>query len=198
VTVPGPLGVALAASAAAVAGAQVLHWSLARAAGEPKAGGEVAVVVLGVPGTNPVLRAVQRWRAALAVETAGRVSARRVVFTGGPTRSGRSEAAELAGIACGIGLDPALVVLEERSRTTRENVVHAAGLVGDATTVVLVSDVLHASRARSYWERHAVPAPPLVLADRYRPFDRVAIRTVVTLVELLYRASPVAGRRNGL
>ena len=112
-------------------------------------------------------------------------------------RSGRSEAAELAELACAIGLDPALVVLEERSRTTRENVVHAAGLIGEATTVVLVSDVLHAARARAYWKRQGSPVPALVLADRYRPFDRVGIRTLVTVVELLYRASPIAGRRNG-
>ena len=195
-TRPAPLVAGLAAVTAAVAAAQAVHWSLARTGTEPPADGEVVIVVLGVPGTNPVLRAVQRWRAALAAETAERLPVGRVVFTGGVTRSGRSEAAELAGLACRHGLDPALVVLEERSRTTRQNVQHAAGLVGDAAAVVLVSDVLHASRARSYWQRHDGPVPALVLADRYRPFDRVVIRTAVTVAELAYRATPIVGRRN--
>ncbi|MDH5289904.1 MAG: YdcF family protein, partial [Acidimicrobiia bacterium] len=76
--------------------------------------GRGAVVVLGVPGTNPLLRVAQRWRVdlALAAVATGRID--RVVFTGGSVRSERSEAAEMAEIAVTRGLDPALVVLDER------------------------------------------------------------------------------------
>ncbi len=156
--------------------------------GQVGAGG-VVLVVLGVPGSNALYRAVQRWRVALALDAQRRWGADRVVFTGGATRSARSEAEQMASLARRGGMDPALIVLEERARTTRENVVESARLLDGATLVVLVSDAFHASRARTYWREHAGPAAPqLVLADRYRPFDRIWLRTAVTLADLAYRA----------
>lgn len=151
--------------------------------------GRGAVVVLGVPGTNPLLRVAQRWRVdlALAAVATGRID--RVVFTGGPVRSERSEASEMAGIAVARGLDPALVVLDERSRSTWENVTEAARLVGPVDFVVLASDAFHAARARVYWwDQHGADASPLfVLADRYRRFDHLALRAPATVVEIVHR-----------
>jgi len=151
--------------------------------------GRGAVVVLGVPGTNPLLRMAQRWRVdlALAAVATGRID--RVVFTGGPVRSERSEAAEMAGIAVARGLDPALVVLDERSRSTWENVTEAARLVGPADFVVLASDAFHAARARVYWwdQQGAGASPLFVLADRYRRFDHLALRAPATVVEIVHR-----------
>lgn len=43
------------------------------------------------------------------------------------------------------------VVLEERAISTWENVFLTMPMVEDATTVILVSDPLHAARARRYW-----------------------------------------------
>ncbi len=151
--------------------------------------GRGAVVVLGVPGTNPLLRVAQRWRVdlALAAVATGRID--RVVFTGGPVRSERSEASEMADIAVARGLDPSLVVLDERSRSTWENVAEAARLVGPVDFVVLASDAFHAARARVYWwDQNGADASPLfVLADRYRRFDHLALRAPATVVELVHR-----------
>ncbi len=151
--------------------------------------GRGAVVVLGLPGTNPLLRVAQRWRVdlAMAAVATGRID--RVVFTGGPVRSGRSEAAEMAGIAVARGLDPDLVALDERSRSTWENVTEAARLVGPVDFVVLASDAFHAARARVYWwDQHGAEASPLfVLADRYRRFDHLALRAPATVVEVVHR-----------
>lgn len=151
--------------------------------------GRGAVVVLGVPGTNRLLRVAQRWRVdlALAAVATGRID--RVVFTGGAVRSERSEASEMAEIAVARGLDPALVVLDEHSRSTWENVTAAADLVGPAEFVVLASDAFHAARARVYWwDQHGADASPLfVVADRYRRFDHLALRAPATVVEIVHR-----------
>ncbi|MDH4365714.1 MAG: YdcF family protein, partial [Acidimicrobiia bacterium] len=97
--------------------------------------------------------------------------------------------AEMAEIAVTRGLDPALVVLDERSRSTWENITEAARLVGPADFVVLASDAFHAARARLYWwDQHGADASPLfVLADRYRSFDHLALRAPATVVEIAHR-----------
>lgn len=174
---------------AVVAVADQAYRRAARAAIEVAPPGRGVIVVLGVPDTNPVTRAVQRWRVDLAVRTWRWLGCDQVIFTGGAVRSSEAEAVQMAAVARGRGLDPAAIVIEDAATSTWENVTRASQLAGDVDYVVLVSDALHAARARNYWrDQHPGPAPALFLADRYRPLDHFWWRTPATLFELAHRA----------
>ena len=110
--------------------------------------GRVAVVALGFPsrrGGAP--HPLQRWRAGLTARTAEKLGASLVVFTGRGRPGSQSEAQVMANLA---DLQTA-TVLEEQSTDTWENVQNARPYVQSFEAVVLVSDPLHASRARQYW-----------------------------------------------
>ena len=78
------------------------------------------------------------------------------------------------------------MVLEERSRTTWENVAFTRELVAPGSLVVLVSDGVHVHRARRWWARQATDETSLVVADPGRhPFERVSITTPSALGQLL-------------
>ena len=193
---------AAAAVAVAVAVADQAYRRAARSAVAVPPPGRGVIVVLGVPGTNAATRAVQRWRVELAVQTWRWLACNRVIFTGGAVRSEEAEAAQMAAVARRLGLDPAVIVVEDSSTSTWENVTKASQLAGDVDYVVLVSDALHAARARNYWrDQHPGPVPALFLADRYRPLDHFWWRTPATMVELLHRArarlrsAPASGSR---
>jgi uncharacterized SAM-binding protein YcdF (DUF218 family) len=86
------------------------------------------------------------------------------------------------------GMDPTVIVLEENSQSTWENVAEASLKAEGAKSVVLVSDAFHASRARRYWNmQHPDSTQDLRLADRYSLLDHFWLRTPATLVELLHR-----------
>lgn len=131
-------------------GAAGAHAAAVKASARP--GDRLAVVVLGYPSRrNGRPHPIQRWRAELAVKSAAAYGAEMVVFTGGAGRSLRSEAAVVAELAEVMGLTSVSVLLEEQSTNTWENVAAAAELVGTADVIVIVSDPLHAARARLYW-----------------------------------------------
>ncbi|MEZ5266366.1 MAG: YdcF family protein [Acidimicrobiales bacterium] len=196
-----PVTVPIAACVAAcVAVSEVSCWAVAgggRAGRAPADAERAVVIVLGLPGSNPVLRAMQRWRVAMGLEAWRTHRCSPVIFSGGPTVSARSEASELAELAIAAGLDPSAVVLEERSLTTAENIEHCIPLVAGAgaDVVLLASHALHAARARTYWYGREGEHPELVLADAYRPLDRWWLRTPATYAELLYRVQARRGPR---
>jgi hypothetical protein len=214
---PGPLAraaaVVAAGAGAVVAVTELVHlWLVGHdddSVGDDGAGGiggrplpagtPGVIVVLGLPGTNPALRAAQRWRVDQALQLWRSGGWERVVFTGGAVRSAESEAAQMAALAVRSGLDEAAVVLDERSRSTWENVVEASRLVGDADVVAIMSDGLHAARARTYWRDQQGPAAPrLVLGHRHRPFRHLWIRVPSTAVEVLHRIKRRAGGPSAL
>jgi uncharacterized SAM-binding protein YcdF (DUF218 family) len=167
---------------------EALYWRAARNEIENNVSGDGVVVVLGVSGNGPAGRAVQQWRVDLATKTWNRCHCKKVIFTGGATRSKNSEASQMASIARLSGMDPTVIVLEENSQSTWENVVEASRMAEGARTVVLVSDAFHASRARRYWNmQHPDLTQDLQLADHYAFLDHFWLRTPATLVELLHR-----------
>jgi NADH dehydrogenase [ubiquinone] 1 alpha subcomplex assembly factor 1 len=87
------------------------HWRSARNEIESDASGDIVVVVLGVPGNGPAGRAVQQWRVDLATKAWKRCHCKKVIFTGGTTRSKNSEASQMASIARLSGMDPNVIVL---------------------------------------------------------------------------------------
>ncbi len=179
---------------AAVGVSELGRWRALGRTDTLPASGRGAVVVLGVPGTRPWLRAAQRWRVDLAVAAWRGGRCELVVFTGAAVRSARSESSEMAELARRRGLDPAApVALDERSRSTWENVTEASRLIeeqlGRVDFVIIASDALHAVRAATYWrDQHGEAAPPLVLADRRLVPDHLWLRVPATLFELVHRA----------
>ena len=132
--------------------AEVMH-SRAASLRVPESG-NTSVVVLGYPswrGGRP--HPVQKWRVKLAKKTIDRHGAHRVVLSGGPTRSGPTEASVMAELAVAVGIDPAITILESESMNTWSNVEFSSTLVADSAVVILVSDPVHAAWARRYWLR---------------------------------------------
>lgn len=132
--------------------AELMHR---RAAPRPAPNGKnPSVVVLGYPsrpGGRP--HPVQRWRIKVAKRTIERYGARRVVLSGGASRHGPTEAAVMAKLAKSVGIDPAITILEPNSTSTWANVENSSRLVAGCDVVILVSDPIHAARARGYWLR---------------------------------------------
>lgn len=154
------------------------------------------MLVLGCPGNNAVQRAVQRWRVDMALRAFRRYRCDTVVFSGDTPYSTRSEAAQMAELARGRGLADEHIVLEERARTTRDNVALSRPLVADAAFVVLVSDGMHARRAHRLWvAEHGEGAPVALVDDGYRPLDRTWAKLPCMCAELLVGTRAVVGLR---
>ncbi|MFV0459049.1 MAG: YdcF family protein [Actinomycetales bacterium] len=196
---------------AAVAGAAVMCAELAhqRAASPLRPTGPVTLVVLGYR-SRPDGRAhrLQRWRAEQAVRAAHIHRAARMIITGGPTRGPEhpSEADVMADLIRdqyrraatregpaspldGSGRSspsahPPELVLERLARSTRENVEFTRELVGD-DFAILVSDPLHAGRARRHWLRaHPGDASRVGVVDTVPRWRNPLIKTRTALTEL--------------
>jgi uncharacterized SAM-binding protein YcdF (DUF218 family) len=122
--------------------------------------GDTSVVVLGYPSLRDGRpHPVQRWRIELAKKTIDRHGAHRVVLSGGQTRGGPSEASVMERLAVATGIDPTAIILETESVSTWTNVQFSSTLVADSAVVILVSDPVHAARARRYWlQQHPADA----------------------------------------
>jgi uncharacterized SAM-binding protein YcdF (DUF218 family) len=108
------------------------------------------------------------WRTVYAVRAHNKRPFKKVVFSGG-TQAGegvRSTAASMAEFAIGLGLPREVVVLEERSRSTRENAVYTAEMLRawPGTKVLLTSDC-HIRRARRCFERAGLTVIPAPIPD---------------------------------
>jgi uncharacterized SAM-binding protein YcdF (DUF218 family) len=148
-----------------------------RADGSP---GREAVVVLGF-GNRYRVRAALRSMDPRAASTA-------LVLCGGSVMGDEPEARILARYARELGYR-GRVVLEEASRSTRENVANAIPLVEDADTIRIVSDPVHAEEARGYL-RAARPdlAARLARADDYRFGEETWMKPLAIAVAVLRRA----------
>lgn len=106
------------------------EWETCRASRDglgSRAGDGTAAIVLGCP--LPIL---QHWWVRIAVRSADRHRSR-FVFSGAAIRTPVSEARMMADYAIvRPGVPPENVVIEDRSRTTVENVVNAGELIGAA------------------------------------------------------------------
>jgi uncharacterized SAM-binding protein YcdF (DUF218 family) len=110
------------------------------------------VVVLGHPARrNGRPHPVQRARVRAGVTVFRAVHADRLVMCGGARKNATVEADVMVALARELGVDAAALVAERTSTTTWQNVREAAPLVRDCAAVHLVSQPLHAARARRYW-----------------------------------------------
>jgi uncharacterized SAM-binding protein YcdF (DUF218 family) len=127
--------------------AEVVHWRASRSMTSPDRGGSEAVVVLGYRNrSSEHANGLNRWRVRAGLRSIDpRAPSSRLVFSGGP-----HEAALMAKYAverCGFTGD---VVCEEQSRTTWENIENVIPLIEDVERVKIVSNPLHAHKARLY------------------------------------------------
>ena len=151
-----------------------------------------ALVVLGLPGNSTVTRAVQRWRVSMAVRARRRYSCGTIVFTGGTPYSEVAEATQMSAIAQRRGIDDKVILVENRSTSTRDNVRNASELLRDRrpeiTAVIIVSDALHARRAKRYWSEENPHESRRVTIDAgYRFLDSFWLKVPITAHELFFR-----------
>lgn len=139
---------ALAASVLVAVGSVVNRVAARRSLGANPAPGRTVVVVLGFRNAGTRINAVNRWRARAGVATAEALDADLVVFSGGGP-GGAVEADLLAREALRAGLRRP-TVRERTSRTTRENLAFSVDHLETATRIALVSNPLHAQRARAH------------------------------------------------
>lgn len=133
-----------------------------RSAGQPD-----IVMVLGCPW--PI---AHRWRVRIAIRSTD--SARtRFLFSGGAVRTERSEAQLMADYAVNyLGVPIDRVTIEDRSRSTVENVQNCAPVLAEYTSIAIASNTFHAHRARRILHAQSPElAARLTRARDYRPFE---------------------------
>lgn len=158
--------------------------------GQPQTGPQAseAIIVLGCP-THPdgTLHPLQRWRVDIAARTLNpRVQV--VVFTGTTAKTGVSEASAMAAYARTRGIPNDLILLEEEALSTWQNLHFSAPLVETHDVVRIVSDPMHAWRARQFLARQNPQlAAKLAPAVDYRPLERWRWKLGTMIYELVAR-----------
>jgi uncharacterized SAM-binding protein YcdF (DUF218 family) len=162
---------ALAAVALVLWLGAVTAWIAQGPAVTGKERGETAIVLgAAVIGDKPTPVFAARLDHAARLYREGRAA--RVLVTGGRSPEDKlSEAAAGSAYLQGQGVPAAAILIEDRSRTTRQNLANAARVLGSerAKPVLIVSDPLHMRRAMAMAAAEgfdALPAP--TPTTRYR------------------------------
>ncbi|MFD9188849.1 YdcF family protein [Streptomyces phaeochromogenes] len=175
------------AGVAALAWGEWLNWRWSRTLVRNSEGPAEAVVVLGF--RNPQARAnvINRWRVRAGIRSIATDSAHgtRVIFSGGATSGGASEAQVMADYAKSVlGFD-GMVLLEDQSATTWENITNVIPLLEDVDHIKIASQPAHALKARAYLRRQRPDlAEKLVRADDYRPGEWVVVKPLFAVYGL--------------
>ena len=162
---------AIAAGAIVLWLGAVAAWIVVGPAVTGRERGETAIVLgAAVIGDKPSPVFAARLDHAARLYRKGRAA--RVLMTGGRSHEdGVSEAAAGAAYLQTLGVPAAAILIEDRSRTTRQNLANAAQVLGPDRTrpVLIVSDPLHMRRAMAMAAAEgftALPAP--TTTTRYR------------------------------
>jgi uncharacterized SAM-binding protein YcdF (DUF218 family) len=148
-----------------------------------------AVVVLGFRNARSRANAVNRWRvrAGLRSRRPGRGPSR-LVLCGGAVGGPVAEAELMARYAregCGYAGE---LMTETRSRSTWENVRNVIPLIEDADRIKIVSNSLHAEKARRYLRRQRPDlGDRLVPGADYRFGELILAKPVLAVVGLRHR-----------
>lgn len=163
------------------------HWraSRRRLGTRPGASGTgEAVVVLGYRNRGSRANSINRWRVRAGLRSAQPwAGPSRLVLCGGAV-GGRAAEAELmacyARETCGYTGE---LSTEIGSRSTRENVQNAIPLIVDADRIKIVSNALHAEKARFYlWQLRPDLADRLVPAADYRFGELTLSKPVLAVI----------------
>lgn len=193
---------AIAGVSGALAWGEWTNWRWSRAlSGSGNGGGDTeAVVVLGFRNPQATANAINRWRVRAGVRSVssrGGADRTRLVFSGGATSGGATEAQLMADYAKSVlGFDGE-VILEEESGTTWENITNVIPLVEDVDRIKIVSQPAHGLKARAYLLRHRPDlAGRLVRADDYRLGEWLIAKPLLALYGLWkLRGLSADGRR---
>jgi len=137
----------------AVAGAEFLHWRASRQEfGRVSASGSEAVLVLGYPARRDGRpHPLQRWRCEIAVRSMDLRRDGTIVFSGARTGSGWVEAQVMADYARRVlGVPAQRILLETEAHNTWQNIEFSIPMIERADIIKIVSDPMHAARARGY------------------------------------------------
>jgi uncharacterized SAM-binding protein YcdF (DUF218 family) len=140
-----------------------------------------AIVVLGFRNRGPRANAVNRWRVRAALRSCEpRSGLSRLVLCGGAVGGPVAEAEVMACYAresCGY---PGVLITELTSRSTWENVRNAIPFIEDVDQIKIVSNSLHAEKARLYlWQGRPDLAERLVPAADYRFGELMLVKPVM-------------------
>ncbi|RZS44404.1 DUF218 domain-containing protein [Herbihabitans rhizosphaerae] len=167
----------LAVAAALIVWGEVVHWRASRRLLGSAAPGPEVVVVLGFRNGGRRANAVNRWRVRAGLRSAG--PGARIVFCGGSVGAEVPEAVLMARYAVDELGHTGPIVLEEESHSTWQNIQNAVPLIEDAGRIKIVSNSLHAQKARLYLRRQRPDlARRLVRADDYRAGEWAALKPV--------------------
>jgi len=148
-----PIVAAAVLVAALLAWGEWAHWRASgRRLGSPRREpASHAVVVLGFRNRGTRANYLNRYRVRAGLRSIDPAATENlVVFCGGSVGSAVSEAELMAGYARGKRGYTGAMRLDTHSRTTRQNVENAIGLVERFDVVTIVSNSIHAEKARAY------------------------------------------------
>jgi len=186
-----PVYVAAAAAAAALAAvvglAEALHW---RANGQwlgsarPTPESVEAIVVLGFKNRGNHANWVNRWRVRAGIRSLDpTVREHLLVLCGGPVGGPVPEAELMAASARELGYSGP-IVWDSTSRTTWQNVENAIPLIAGASLIKVVSNSLHAAKARRYlWQLRPDLAARLARGDDYRVGEQAWLKPLAAYLD---------------
>jgi len=136
---------------ALVTGTNAAYWLGERLEDDPQGTGSCAVLVLGHP-TRADGRPdpVQAFRVEAGVEAFRRNGCKALVLSGGAAHNRYVEAETMAELARRPGVPSTALIVEGKSTTTWENIGCSTPLLRDYDRILIVSEFLHALRAKGY------------------------------------------------
>lgn len=173
--------------AAVLAWGEWLNWRWSRALVGSSTGATEAVVVLGYRNPQATANFINRWRVRAGIRSIAADGARgtRVIFSGGATSNGAAEAQLMADYAKSVLEFDGMVLLEDQSATTWENITNVIPLLEDVDRIKIASQPAHALKARAYLRRQRPDlAERLVRADAYRPGEWLVGKPLLALYGL--------------
>lgn len=139
-----------------------------------------AVVILGCRNRRHDANFINRWRVRSGLRSIDPAALTRLIFSGGATTSTRTEASILADYAvnkCGYSGE---FLVEERSKSTWENIENVIPLLHGVDRIKIISQPAHALKARVYLRRqHPALARKLVRAADYRAGEWIPLKPLL-------------------
>ena len=179
----------LVLAGAVLAAAEALHWRASRrelGTRRPVPGTE-AVVVLGFRNEGGRANRMSRWRVRAGIRSLDTNASESVlVLCGGAVGGPVPEAELMAAYARERGYSGP-IALDTASRTTWENIANAIPLIEDAAVIKIVSNSLHAARARGFLRLQRPDlAARLVRGRDYRLGEQLWLKPVAVVLDLRY------------
>ncbi|MGW6542466.1 YdcF family protein [Streptomyces massasporeus] len=175
------------AGVAALAWGEWLNWRWSRTLVGSSRGARAAVVVLGYRNPQATANSINRWRVRAGIRSSTADGAQRtcVIFSGGATSSGATEAQLMADYAKSVLGFNGTVLLEDQSTTTWENITNVIPLLEEVDRIKIASQPAHALKARAYLRRQRPDlAERLVRAEDYRPGEWMVVKPLLALYGL--------------